>query len=132
MYELKHVTPESEGIPSDAVVRFIDKVTEYRMNIHSFAFIRRGNVAAEAYAKPFFDENFNHRLYSCSKSFVSLAIGKLVRENKVKLTDKICSYFTEFVDENTDEKVKELIKQIYNYVIQDGAEIVPLRECFKY
>lgn len=107
MYELKHVTPESEGIPSDAVVRFIDKVTEYRMNIHSFAFIRRGNVAAEAYAKPFFDENFNHRLYSCSKSFVSLAIGKLVRENKVKLTDKICSYFTEFVDENTDEKVKE-------------------------
>ena len=32
---------------------------------------------------------------------------------------------------NTDEKAKKLIKQIYNYVIKDGAEIVPLSECFK-
>lgn len=40
--------------------------------------------------------------------------------------------YTHYWQLNTDEKVKELIKQIYNYVIQDGAEIVPLRECFKY
>ena len=107
MYELKIVTPESEGIPSASVVKFIDKIAEYGMNIHSFAFIRHGNVAAEVYAKPFFDENFAHRLYSCSKSFVSLAIGKLLKEGRIRLTDAISSYFPEYVDENTDAKVRE-------------------------
>lgn len=108
MYELKPVAPESVGIPSCAISRFIDKVKKYKMNIHSFAFLRRGNVAAEAYAKPFFDENFMHRLYSSSKSVVSLAIGKLVKENKICLSDKICDYFPEFTDDKTDESIKSI------------------------
>lgn len=39
--------------------------------------------------------------------------------------------YTHYWQLNTDEKAKKLIKQIYNYVIKDGAEIVPLSECFK-
>ena len=39
--------------------------------------------------------------------------------------------YTHYWQLNIDEKAKKLIKQIYNYVIKDGAEIVPLSECFK-
>ena len=125
MYELKSVSPESEGIPSRAISRFIDKIKKYKMNIHSFAFLRRGFVAAEAYAKPFFDENFMHRMYSCSKSVVSLAVGKLVKEKRIRLTDKICDYFPEYTDENTDESIK-------NITIEDMLEmsVPPLTDAY--
>ena len=125
MYELKSVSPESEGIPSRAISRFIDKIKKYKMNIHSFAFLRRGFVAAEAYAKPFFDENFMHRMYSCSKSVVSLAVGKLVKEKRIRLTDKICDYFPEYTDEYTDESIK-------NITIEDMLEmsVPPLTDSY--
>ncbi len=125
MYELKSVSPESEGIPSRAISRFIDKIKKYKMNIHSFAFLRRGFVAAEAYAKPFFDENFMHRMYSCSKSVVSLAVGKLVKEKRIRLTDKICDYFPEYTDEYTDESIK-------NITIEDMLEmsVPPLTDAY--
>ena len=39
--------------------------------------------------------------------------------------------YTHYWQLNTDERAKILIEQIYNYVIKDGAEIVPLSECLK-
>lgn len=38
--------------------------------------------------------------------------------------------YTHYWQLNTDENAKLLLKQIYDYVVNDGAEIVPLRECF--
>ncbi len=106
MYNLEKATPESVGISSQAILRFMGKIKKYKMNIHSFMFIRGGQVCVEGYAKPCFHKNFPHRLYSCSKSFVALAMGKLVGEGKVSLGDCICDYFPEYVDENTDKLIK--------------------------
>ncbi len=39
--------------------------------------------------------------------------------------------YTHYWQLNTDERAKTLLKKIYQYVIEDGAEIVPLSECFR-
>lgn len=68
--------------------------------------VRHGNVVAEGYYKPF-DKDFKHRLYSSSKTVVALAIGKLIGEGRVKLTDKISSYFTDITERNLDKWMEE-------------------------
>ena len=95
------VTPESVGIPSSAVLDFISTLDEYRMHTHSIIMARGDKIFAECYYKPF-DENFLHRMYSVSKSFVAIAIGVAVTEGLVGLDDVICDYFPEFKNENID------------------------------
>ena len=86
------VTPESEGISSEDILDFIEFFKELRINVHSFLIARNGNIVAEGYYKPFCPET-KKRLYSCSKSVVSLAVGKLVGEGLVDLNTPIYKYF---------------------------------------
>ncbi len=85
-------TPENLGIPSEAIARFIEKLQAKRLCMHSVMLLRHGAVAAEAYWKPYDAESLN-RLYSCSKSFVSAAIGCLEAEGKLKLNDRVTQFF---------------------------------------
>ena len=59
------VSPESEGLPSSAVLEFLDFIKEERFNMHSFMLVRNGKILTEAYYKPF-DKDFMQRLYSGS------------------------------------------------------------------
>lgn len=99
-------TPESEGLSSKFVLDFIDRMDEYKTNLHSFMIVKNGNILTEAYYKPF-DKDFQHRLYSSSKTFVSIAIGKMVDNGLVKLDDRIIDYFPEFNDGTQDKWLKE-------------------------
>ncbi len=45
-----------------------------------------------------FNKDSLHRMYSASKSLVSLGIGKLCDEGRIALDDKICDYFPEYCD----------------------------------
>lgn len=90
--DLNFVTPESEGITSESILEFIDFFEEQKINIHSFLISRHGNIVAEGYFKPF-DKDTKKRLYSCSKSITSLAVGKLFGEGLVDLQAPIASYF---------------------------------------
>ena len=68
------VTPEHAGIASDHVLKFIKTLDHYHMCTHSFIMARGMDIFAEGYYAPFTRE-FKHRIYSVSKSFVSIAIG---------------------------------------------------------
>lgn len=94
--DLHFISPEEAGLSSENVSKFIDAVEKRRINLHSFMLVRNGDIFTEAYYKPI-DEHFEHRLYSASKTFVALAIGKLVGEGKIKVTDKLIEYFPEYV-----------------------------------
>ncbi len=78
-------------------------------NIKLFAYeVIKGD---ETVYKKYFEghaENELFRLYSVTKSFVSLAIGFLLQDNVIKLDDKIIDYFPEYVNENTHEFLKAL------------------------
>lgn len=92
--DLNFVTPESEGISSESLLEFIDYFKELRINVHSFMVVRNGNIVAEGYYKPF-DKDTKKRLYSCSKSITSFAIGKMYGEGLIDLHAPLVSYFPE-------------------------------------
>lgn len=104
--DLIFCTPEQAGIGSDKILRFIDHLKDRKTNLHSFIMVRDGKIFTEGYFKPF-DENFMHRLYSSSKTFVSIAIGKLIGEGIIKLEDKIMDLLPEYANQNQHKWMKE-------------------------
>ena len=84
--------PEEGGIPSQAVLEFIEAIKESKVELHSFLMQYKEIRLAEGYYKPF-HKDFQHRMYSISKSFTGLTIGLLEAEGKLSLEDQICSYF---------------------------------------
>lgn len=92
-------TPEETGISSGAILRFIERLERYRLNMHSYIILRHGKMIAEGYYKPFCEGKL-HRMYSVSKTFTSVAIGLLCDEGRISLTDKIVSYFPDKLPEN--------------------------------
>ena len=95
--DLKFVTPESEGLSSESILEFIDFFKELRINLHSFIIVKGGNILAEGYYKPF-DKDTKKRIYSCSKTITSYAVGKACGEGLVDLKAPIVSYFPEITD----------------------------------
>jgi len=92
------ISPEAAGIPSGAVTAFLDRLLEHRLNLHSLLIIRHGKMAAEGYWPPY-DKDRKHRLYSASKSFASLAVGRMMDEGRIKLSDRIVDFFPEYLPE---------------------------------
>ena len=75
--------------------------------LHGFVLTLRGKTLAEGYCAPFCAEQ-PHRMYSVSKSVVSLAIGLLMDEGRLSLDDPIVRYFPEWVDERTPAMLREV------------------------
>ena len=111
--EMERATPESQGVDSRAVIRWIDACErtftggkEGRM--HGFVIVRHGKVIAEGSWKPFDTLNETHMLYSHSKSFTASAIGFLVDEGKLDLDERLTDIFPERSPTNMSENLKAL------------------------
>lgn len=89
---LPTATPEELGIPSSCITKFIEKLESKKMCMHSLIIIRHGKIAAEGYWKPFSAEK-KHRMYSITKSLVSIAIGLMEDEGLLNLDDTVISFF---------------------------------------
>ena len=98
-YPLPVTTPEAVGIPSEAVSRFLARLEAKSLCMHSVLMLRRGELAVEAYWRPF-DQRSLHRLYSTSKSVVAVAVGMLVGEGRVRVEDPLIKYFPERAKED--------------------------------
>ena len=91
------ITPEQAGISSKNVTAFIKKLEKRGSSTHGVLFMKGDKIFAEAYWKPF-HQDFCHRQYSQTKSFVGVAIGLLEEEGKLHLDDKVYTYFPEKLD----------------------------------
>lgn len=114
MYHIPTCTPEEVGVPSLAVLSMINELENYNVPLHSLILARKGKIFLEAYYKPFKAKQL-HRMFSIGKSFTSLAIGLLVRENKVCLDAPIVSYFPEYVPKEphpwlTSMTIRDMLK----------------------
>lgn len=98
----QNVTPESVGISSEKVLKFIKTLDDYNFCTHSFIMARGKDIFAEGYYAPFTKE-FKHRMYSVSKSFVSVAVGLAVEDGLLSLDDKMVKFFPEYINENTND-----------------------------
>ncbi len=91
---LPRATPESQGISSEQILRFVDAVEDNNLNVHSMMVLRNGRVVAEGWWEPY-RPDLKHTLYSLSKSFTSTAIGMAVSEGRLKIEDTVLSFFPE-------------------------------------
>ena len=93
---MDRATPESQGVPSAAIVRWIDACEREigpQHALHGFVIVRHGKVIAEGTWAPYDTLNRPHMLYSHSKSFTSTAIGFLVDDGKLDLDARVLSFF---------------------------------------
>ena len=89
---LPRSTPEKEGVPAQAIMDFVQAAGKSKNELHSFMIVRHGKVIAEGWWNPY-APNLKHTLYSTSKSFTAAAVGFAIAEKKLKLTDKVMSFF---------------------------------------
>lgn len=91
---LRRSSPESQGVSSSSVLRFMESVDQHVGSMHSVMVLRHGKVIAEAWWSPQAADK-PHVLWSLSKSFTSTAVGFAVEEGKLKLHDEVLSFFPE-------------------------------------
>jgi len=89
---LPRSNPEAEGVSSAQILQFLDAVSKSKNEFHSLMILRHGKVIAEGWWNPY-RPDLRHTMYSTSKSFTSTAVGFAVTEGKIKLSDKVISYF---------------------------------------
>ena len=100
------ISPERAGVSSEKVLNFVKIFDGYNMPLHSILMSKGDDIYAECYYAPF-NESFNHRMYSVSKTFVAIAVGLAVTEGLISLDDVVSDYFPEFENENFDEYNRE-------------------------
>jgi CubicO group peptidase (beta-lactamase class C family) len=91
--------PEKLGISSEAVLSFIEHLERRKCCMHSVLILRHGEIALEAYYPPFTIESL-HRMYSTTKTFVSIAIGFMIDEGKITLQSRIADFFQKLLPAN--------------------------------
>ncbi len=89
---LQRATPESQGIASSAILKFVEAAESRIHELHSFMLLRHGHVVAEGWWSPYKRED-PHMLFSLSKSFTATAVGLAVAEGCFSLDDKVLSFF---------------------------------------
>lgn len=89
-------TPEEQGVPSETLLRFQQWLDHRHVPLHSALFLRHGHLILETYTPPYGPEE-PHRMFSITKSFVSLAIGLLADEGKLSLNDCVADYFADML-----------------------------------
>ena len=106
--ELPRSTPEAEGVPSHAMVQLFDSLMALpHTEIHSVMVLRHGKVIGEIYPAPIQPE-YRHTMYSCSKTFVSAAVGLAVDDNRLRLTDRVAAFFPELLPDSVSANLASM------------------------
>ena len=108
---LDRATPESQGVPSAAILRWIDaceREIKAPNGLHGFVILRHGRTIAEGTWAPYDTLNRPHMLYSHSKSFTSTAIGFLVDEGRLDLDARVLSFFPDKAPTNPSLNLQAL------------------------
>ena len=102
---MERATPEQVGIRSENINRYIKVLEKNNLATHNIIMARGNEIFFEKYWEPF-HQDFLHRMYSVSKSFVSLAIGFLEQDGLIHLDDKISKYFPKEASIQPDENMR--------------------------
>ncbi|MGB8194812.1 MAG: serine hydrolase [Chitinophagaceae bacterium] len=121
---LPRSTPAAEKFNERAVADYLAAVKENKQDLHSLMILRHGKVIAEHWLgdnapdKP-------HILNSVSKTFTATAIGFLVSEKKLKVTDKVISFFPDQLPDTVSQYLKELeVKHLLTMSVGHDVNLV--------
>lgn len=100
----RNVTPESVGVDSKNLYKLINRLD--KLHMHSVMIARGEDIFCECYWKPF-DKDFCHRMYSVTKSYMSVAIGLCVEDGLIDLDKPIVEYFEDKIKIELSEYMKK-------------------------
>ena len=103
--EIERSTPEEQGVPSKALIELFDSLhCMPQTDIHSMIVMRHGKVVGEFYPAPFKAE-YQHTQYSSSKTLVSIAVGIAIDDNRLRLTDRVATFFPEYLPDTVSARL---------------------------
>lgn len=86
--------PEDTGIQPEWIMNCLNRLEDCCLPMHSFLLMKDDAIIAETYYSPYTADTL-HRMFSITKSFVSIAVGLLADDGQLNLDDKIISHFPE-------------------------------------
>ncbi len=99
--------PEKQGLDSLYIKNFITKLEKNQVNIHSLIIMLNNHIITEGYYSPIKPDTLQ-RMFSITKSFVSIAVGILADKGKIGLDDKIVNYFPDKLPKNPSNEIMKL------------------------
>ena len=97
--KFNYVKPSECNIDYHNLINYAKRLENQDIPMHSLIIMRGNNICMESYYKPY-DNNSLHRMFSMTKSLVSLGIGCLYGEHKLSLDDHIVDYFKDKLPQN--------------------------------
>lgn len=92
---MRLATPEQIGISSRHVLAFYEELEQQHLSTNAVILSRGDTFFSECYWAPF-HKDFKHRMYSVTKSFVSIAIGFCEQDGLLSLDDPLEKFFPEY------------------------------------
>lgn len=104
---LPRSSPEEQGVPSETIASFFKRVEEKGYDVHGLMMIRHGKVITEHWWAPYAPQ-YQHAMYSATKTFTGVAIGFAVQEGLLNIEDKVSSFFPELLPETISPQLASL------------------------
>ena len=102
---MNYINCEKAGVPAKKIKEYLEYLEKNQLSTHNIIMAKGDDIFFEKYYEPF-NKDFLHRMYSVSKSFVSLAVEFAIQDGLFGLDDKIVDYFPKESENVTDENVK--------------------------
>ncbi|MDR2765470.1 MAG: ChbG/HpnK family deacetylase [Tannerella sp.] len=104
---LPRTAPAAEKVDANGIARYLDAVKKSGQDLHSLMVVRNGKVVAEHWL----GEHASHKphvMFSVSKTYTATAIGFAVAEGRLKVSDRVISFFPDKLPEQVSEHLKTL------------------------
>lgn len=96
--------PQTQGMDPAKLQQMFAAIEDQNLTLHSVVIVRNSYIIAEAYFPPF-EQNSQHELYSCTKSFVSALVGIAVADGRLAGVDEpVLAYFPDYDIANLDTR----------------------------
>ena len=109
--------------------KYLEAVKKDSQDLHSIMILQHGQIITEKWLGEHSPTEL-HIMNSVTKTFTATAIGFAVKEGKLKLTDKVISFFPEYLPTNISDNLKEMeIKHLITMTC--GHDVEPFEEVTK-
>lgn len=122
---LPRSTPQQEKMNPKGIENYLKAVEKSGQDLHSIMILRNGKVVHEQWLGNN-SPNRPHILNSVSKTYTATAIGFAVKEGKLKVTDKVISFFPDKLPAEISENLRNM--EIFHLLtMTTGHEDAPNR-----
>ena len=119
---LNRASAGSVGVDAGRIAAFIDDVEAAGLELHDVMLWRDGAVVAEGWHWPY-GPGWRRMTHSMTKSVTACAIGMLVDDGRLSLTDAVCSFFPEAGVDPASATARMTVEDLLTMRSGQGSEV---------